>query len=619
MSATDYPPISEYAYLSDCHCAALVSRTGSIDWCCMPRIDAASSFGRLLGWNEGGFCQIVPSVPYETSRRYVENTMVLETTFHTSDGDARLLDSITMQTRQGAEPHREIFRRIEGIHGAVPFTVEIAPRFDYAGITPWIRRTPEGHHIAMGGSDGLFISADFDIPIQQKHQLKTSFVLREGQRRRLCILWRRPRDLDAGRIRAPTPDELDRRLAETLEWWNAWSGQCTYRGPHAEHVLRSAIVLKGLSSDPSGAIAAAATTSLPEVVGGARNWDYRYSWVRDSSFVVRSLGALGFDREADRFRRFIERTAAGSSDQLQILYGVAGERRVPEWEIEELEGYRRSKPVRVGNAARKQLQLDVLGEFLELSWCWHCRHQSPDEEYWQFLVELIEHAAASWQQPDSGIWEMRDGTRHFVQSKVMCWAALDRGIRLAENLTRTAPLDRWKKVRDEIRNAVEEKGYDRERGVFIQAFEHPIMDASLLLLPAVGFLPYRDERMIRTTDAIRKELNEDGLIRRYPLHQDALPGDEGAFLACCFWLAECLARQARHQEAEEVFQHALATGNDLLLFSEQFDPRTHEMLGNFPQALTHLSLIAAAVALTDESAPMPSETSSVEPTDTNDE
>lgn len=619
MSTTDYRPIADYAYISDCHCATLVSRIGSIDWCCMPRIDAASSFGRLLDWNEGGFCQIVPSVPYETSRHYVENTLVLETTFHTNDGDARLLDCISMQTQQGGEPHREIFRRVEGIRGTVPFTVEIVPRFDYGSIKPWIRRTQDGHHIAMGGSDGLFVSADFDIQIQDHFQLKTSFTVRASQRLRLCILWRRPRDLDAGRIHAPTPDELDQRLQETLDWWNAWSDQCTYRGPHAEHVLRSALVLKGLSSDPSGAIAAAATTSLPEVIGGSRNWDYRYSWVRDSSFVVRSLGALGFDREADRFRRFIERSAAGSSDQLQILYGVAGERRVPEIEIGELEGYRGSKPVRVGNAARKQLQLDVLGEFLELSWCWHCRRHSPDDDYWEFLVELANHAAASWQQPDSGIWEMRDGTRHFVQSKVMCWAALDRGIRLAENLKRRAPIDDWKKVRDEIRKGVEDKGYDRSRGVFIQAFDHPVMDASLLLLPAVGFLPYDDERMIRTTDTIRTQLNEDGLIRRYPRDEDGLPGDEGAFLACSFWLAECLARQSRRREAQEVFQRALATANDLLLFSEQFDPRTQEMLGNFPQALTHLSLIAAAVAMTDEPGPTPSETPTMESTDPNEE
>jgi len=350
-----------------------------------------------------------------------------------------------------------------------------------------------------------------------------------------------------------------------------------------------------LSNAPSGAIAAAATTSLPETPGGSRNWDYRYSWVRDSAFTVRALSELGYLREADGFRRFIERSCAGSAEELQILFGVGGERRLHEYEIEELEGYRQARPVRIGNAAETQLQLDVYGELLDLAWRWHERGHSPDDDYWEFLVELVDAACRQWRNPDRGIWEMRGKPRHFVLSKAMCWVAVDRGIRLAEDLNRQAPLDSWRQNRDQIRAAIEAQGYDEKRGVFVQAFDSPAMDASLLLLPIFGFISAGDERMQRTIAEIRKELSEDGLLRRY--RSDDLDGEEGVFLACSFWLAECLANQGQVAEARQVFQAASATANDLGLFSEEFDPNRQEMLGNFPQGLTHLSLIAAAVAL----------------------
>jgi GH15 family glucan-1,4-alpha-glucosidase len=603
MELTTYPPIADYAYIADCHSAALVSRAGSIDWCCMPRIDSRSCFGRLLGWQQGGYCQIVPDCQFDTSRRYVPGSLVLETTFSTEHGAVRLCDCFTMRRHGLHEPHRQVLRIIEGVRGRVPLRAEIVPRFDYGSIKPWIRLTKAGHHIAIGGSDGLLVSGDVPIRMRHRHDLEGRFEVTEGRRFRLSILWRRPEALDQGEVEAPPPDELDRRFKETVDWWQRWSNRCTFHGSYREHIVRSATVLKGLSNAPTGAIAAAPTTSLPESTGGSRNWDYRFSWIRDSSFTVRSLGELGYEKEADGFRRFIERSAAGSADQLQILYGVGGERRLQEIEIDKLEGYGAARPVRVGNAAETQIQMDVYGELLDLAWRWNVRGHSPDDDYWEFLVELVNQAVLRWRQPDRGIWEMRGHGRHFVQSKTMCWAAVDRGIRLARQLQRDAPLETWSRARQQIRQAIERQGYDPKRGIFIQAFEHPVMDASVLLLPAVGFIAYGDDRMIHTVDAIREGLGEDGLLRRYPDGEDGLDGREGVFLACSFWLAECLARQGRRDEAREVFERTLSAGNDLLLFSEQFDTKTGRMLGNFPQGLTHLSLISAAVALADASAP----------------
>ena len=355
-----------------------------------------------------------------------------------------------------------------------------------------------------------------------------------------------------------------------------------------------------MSHAPTGAITAAATTSLPEAINGSRNWDYRFSWIRDSSFAVRSLGELGFVGEADGFRKFVERTAAGSAEEIQVLFGVGGERRPIEYEIAELEGYRGSKPVRIGNNARKQVQLDIYGELLDLSWRWHMWGHSPDDDYWDFLVQIVDDAARFWKNTDQGIWEMRGTGRHFVQSKAMCWSALDRGIKLAQELGRSAPLEKWEKAREQVRQAIMEKGYDHGRGVFIQAFDHPQMDASLLLLPSVGFVAYQDERMLRTTDAIREDLEVDGLLLRYPRGNEGMAGEEGVFLTCTFWLVECLARQGKLTQAHEIFQRAISAGNDLHLFSEEYDPVNGEMLGNFPQALTHLSLITAALALAEE-------------------
>jgi len=391
-------------------------------------------------------------------------------------------------------------------------------------------------------------------------------------------------------------DFVDESFQDTLDFWHGWARRMQYDGRWREMVKRSALTLKALTYEPTGAIVAAATTSLPEARGlsGERNWDYRYSWVRDSALAVRSLAELGCARDADAFRRFIERSAAGSAEELQILFGVGGERRLGEQELDSLEGWCGARPVRVGNEASGQLQLDAFGQLVDQSWRWHLRGNSPDHDYWVFVSDLVDAAIGCWRQPDRGIWEWRGEPRHFVHSKALVWSAIDRGIRLAEDTGKDVPA-RWRESREEVRAAVERRGYDEERGTFVMDFDHGDLDAALLRLPAAGFLAWDDERMVRTADAIRAGLDLDGLLRRYDA-DDGMP-EEGAFLACSFWLATCLAQQGRKDEAREVFDRAAETANDLGLFAEEYDPEARSMLGNFPQALTHLSHIEAALAL----------------------
>ena len=592
-----YPPIDDYALLADSHSVALVSRAGSIDWCCIQRIDAGSCFGRLLDWEKGGFCSISPKDGSEgTSRRYLDETLVLETTFHSDGGVARLYDFYALPASTQEYPYRQLVRILEGVSGSVEFDLRVVPRFDYGSLMPWIRQEGLRVYSAIGGNDGLLIFTDDEVWTSDDHALEGSATVHAGERVRLSILSVPPEQLDYDRPAAPEPDELDRRLEQTVKWWRGWSSELRFKGPYRPGVLRSAITIKALMNDLTGAVAAAATTSLPESPGGTLNWDYRYSWIRDSFFSARALADIGFEAVADDFRRFVERSSAGNARQLQLMYGMGGERRLTEEELGHLEGYRGAQPVRVGNAAAGQLQLDMYGELLELSWRWHRRGNSPDDDYWRFLAEIVEVAAERWSEPDSGIWEQRDGQKHFVHSKVMCWSALDKGLRLAEECMRKAPERRWKKTRDEIRETVEEEGYDEGRGVFVRAFGEDDLDAALLLLPRVGFVGYEDGRMVRTTDAIREELDDDGLLKRYRTDGDE---PEGAFLACSFWLAECLAKQGRTEDARAVFDRTLATGNDLSLFSEEYDTARGEMLGNFPQGLTHLSHISAAVALAE--------------------
>jgi GH15 family glucan-1,4-alpha-glucosidase len=596
-----YPPISEYALVGDCHSAALVSRSGSIDWCCMPRLDSDSCFGRLLDWRRGGHFSIAPrDGSYTTFRRYLDDTMVLETHFICRTGEARLVDLFAMRRGGRETPRRHLIRVVEGIRGHVDFRAEIAVRFDYGDVRPWLRHIGTHVFAAIGGDTGLVIAAEEHLQ-PDDHDLTCEFSVRAQDRVRFSVLYQDPARLDAETPEVPDHDEIDRRVDETVQWWLRWARQCDFHGPDEIATRRSALILKALSNAPSGAIAAAATTSLPESLGGSRNWDYRFSWIRDSTFSVRALAEVGFTKEAEGFRRFIQRSAAGSAEELQIMYGLGGERRLTELELVQLEGYRKSRPVRIGNAAAGQRQLDAYGELVLLSWRWHQRGHSPDDDYWRFLLELIDAAAKRWAEPDRGIWEIRGKPRHFVHSKVLCWAALDRGIALATECMRKAPLTRWRRTAREIKAAVESEGYDAKRGCFTQAFGTPAMDSSLLLMPTSGFIAWDDERMVRTTDAVREELEQAGLLLRYrPKRQlDGQEGREGVFLPCTFWLAECLARQGRIADARDVFDRATSTCNDLGLLAEEYDPRRRLMLGNYPQALSHLSHLTAAKALRD--------------------
>jgi len=593
-----YPPIADYALIGDCHSSALVSLAGSIDWCCLPRFDSGSYFGRLLGWANGGFCSLGPARSTRAPvRRYLDGTLVLETTFHSGGGEARMFDFFAMRRGGARAPYRQIVRIVEGVRGRIDMRLVIVPRFDYGEVRPWIRRLGPRMHSAIGGNDGLLIVGDMDIAPQRDHDLGAAFTVSAGERAHLSLRYVQPELIDEQMPDPPSPEELDRRLEETIAWWRKWSSKVDLPGSHGPGAVRSATVLKSMQNAPTGAIVAAPTTSLPEALGYGRNWDYRFGWVRDSAFVVRSLVELGLDSEADGCRRFVERSAAGGAEDLQIVFGVGGERRLIELELPELEGYRGSHPVRSGNAAAEQVQLDVYGWLLLLAWEWHLLGHSPDDDYWRFLTSLVDSAARRWNEPDRGIWEIRSRPRHFVHSKAMCWAALDLGLRLARECSRKAPERRWSRAARDVRAAVEQHGYDRKRGIFVESFGSKSLDAALLLLPVGGFVSWDDERMVRTTDAVWEALDDGGLLRRYE-RSDGTKGREGAFLACSFWLAECLARQRRTEEAQTVFDRALATGNDLGLFSEEFDPGSDQMLGNFPQALTHLSHIAAAVALT---------------------
>lgn len=590
------PAIGDYGLIGDCHSAALVSRDGSIDWCCLPRFDSGSCFGRLLDRERGGFCAVgLRGATEADASFYWEDTLILQTVLHGPRGTVRVIDFFAMREGGALDPRRELVRVIECERGSAEAQVQIAPRFDYGAVRPWLRRAAGDVFTAIGGDDGLFVWSDGEFS-SDGETLQAGAKIHAGERLRVLIRFVRPHVLEREQG-APEANEVDARLQETAAWWRSWRKRLRRDGAGHEPVVRSAFTLKALTYAPTGAIVAAATASLPETLGGERNWDYRYSWIRDSTLTAHALSELGCEREARRFRHFIVRSSAGHADDLQILFGIGGERRTPELELD-LAGYRDSRPVRVGNSAAGQLQLDALGEILNLGWRWHLRGHSPNDDEWRFFGELVETAVQRWSEPDKGIWEWRGDPRHFVHSKACCWAAVDRGLRLAEECARRAPTRRWQKAREEIREAIETRGYDSKRGVFVQCFDQPGLDASLLLLPVVGFLPFEDERMVRTADAVAAELDARGFLYRYR-EEDGLEGTEGAFLACSFWLAECYARQGRLPLAREVFDRAMGVASPLGLFSEQVDPRTGELLGNYPQTLTHLSHVAAAVALAE--------------------
>jgi GH15 family glucan-1,4-alpha-glucosidase len=592
-SRQSYPPIGDYGLIGDRRSSALVSRSGSIDWCCLPRFDSGSIFGRLLDWQRGGHCSLA-APGAECDHSYLEGTLVLETRFVSTEGEARLLDFFA-PPEEGLDSR--IVRILEGLSGSVDYAIELLARFDYGSVEPWVRGG-DGVFAAIGGDDGLLIRCDAELRQRGRHDLHADGSLAAGERVRLELAYRNPIELDSlAGVDPLNPAEIDASLSAAIEWWRGWNACIDRKVAEAfPNVVRSALVLKALTYEPTGAIAAAATTGLPEAraLGGARNWDYRYSWVRDSALTVRSLAELGCEQDADDFRRFIERSAAGNARDLQILFGIGGERRLGEQQLDHLEGWRGSAPVRVGNKASGQLQLDSFGQLVDQSWRWHERGNSPDDDYWLFVADLIDAAIEHWEDPDRGIWEWRGTPRHFVHSKALTWSAVDRGIKLAEECGKELP-DRWPSAREEIRASIEANGYDERRGVFVMSYGHDELDAALLRMPTAGFLDWGDERMVRTADAIREQLDFDGLLRRYDA-DDGMP-EEGAFLACSFWLATCLARQDRVREARQVFERAAGTANDLGLFAEEYDPEHGRMLGNFPQGLTHLSQIEAAVTL----------------------
>lgn len=550
----------------------------------------------MLDWHKGGYFAITPVGSYRVKRDYRGDSLILVTTFTTPTGEARLVDFFSMRTGGRLRPRRELVRVIHGVRGHVSFDVAVVPRFDFGEVKPWIHVSGPGGFAAVGSNAGLRIFSDVPLQPGDAHDLRARVEVRPGVRFHVGLVFFRPGDSHKPRPVRKELADLRAHYFETKKWWESWSSKIRYRDGRGAGILRSAIVLKALSYAPTGAIVAAVTTSLPETVGGERNWDYRYCWVRDSIFTVHALSALGLEAEADGIRRFIQRSAAGNADELQVLYAVDGKRRLPEIVLNGLEGWRLSRPVRIGNAASTQFQSDMYGLVVELSWRWSEHGVRPEKDYWDFLVAIIEAAIEKSRLPDRGIWEVRSQPRHFVHSKVMCWAAVDGGIALAEKYALSAPLERWRQERDNLRTNIETHGIDHDRGIFVRSYGSDEVDAALLLLPVVDFVRFDDERMVRTTEAIRRELASDGLILRYK-GQDGLKGREGVFLCCTFWLAECLARQGRRSQALQAFKHAAAAANDLGLFAEQYAPPSKEMLGNFPQGLTHLAHISAALAL----------------------
>jgi GH15 family glucan-1,4-alpha-glucosidase len=591
--APRYPSIDDYGFLGDGLGAALVSRAGSIDWACLRRIDDGSTFGRMLGWDNGGHCRFAPTADAEVTRRYLGDSLTLETTFRTADGAVRILDLLTL--RRDGYPEGRLVRIAEGLEGEVELGLVVAARYDYGRLRPWVRDVGDGVFTLIGGDDGLLVWSDLELRIRDRQDLVGTTVVGPGQRRRLSLDVRPPHTLDGELTGIPTGAELDRMVDDTQVGWS----QIHEDVDVPSDLRRSALVLRALGNADTGAIAAAATTSLPEVVGGDSNWDYRYTWIRDSWLTVRALAELGDVSCADRFRRFVERSAAGHVDELQIAFGVGGEHSVTERTLDHLEGWRGSAPVRVGNAAGQQLQLDAYGELLELAWLWYQRGHEPDDDWWHFLVDVANHACDRWRDPDSGIWEVRDERHHFVHSKAFTWVALDRGIRLADALQRdhNAEVARWRTEAAALRAEVLERGVDPTRGCFVDSLDGHLLDAAVLLLPSVEFVAWDDPVMVATVDAILDGLVVDGFVRRREGWDD-----EGAFLPCTFWLVECLAHQGRLEEARAFFDRAAGTANDIGLFAEEYDPRTGMVLGNYPQALTHLGHINAALALRDAGA-----------------
>ena len=587
--------IEDYAFLSDTQTGALVSRDGCVDWLCFPRFDSPACFASLLGEKENGHWRFFPDEEVTASRRrYRGETLILETELETKDGAVRLID---FMPPRGENP--DIVRIVEGLRGKVSMQMELIIRFDYGHIVPWVRRRKRFDGLeAVAGPDALILRT----PVETHGKDLTTvagFTVAKGDRLPFVLTW------FASHTDPPRKINPEHALRETEKFWGDWAKQFQSEGKWRDAVVRSLITLKGLTYAPTGGLVAALTTSLPEQIGGVRNWDYRFCWLRDAALILLVLLRAGYREEAKSWREWLLRAIAGSPAQMQTIYGVSGERRLIEHEIAWLSGYENSRPVRIGNAASNQYQLDVYGEVLAAVWQGDCAGIKMTEPDWALMVAIMEFLESHWQEPDEGIWEVRGGRQQFTHSKMMAWLAFDRAIKLVEECECAAykHFSRWQKIRDEIHAQVCDRGYNPKKKAFTQVYGSDALDASLLTMPLVGFLPVTDERIRGTIEAIERELMQDGFVLRYRPREtgvDGLPGDEGVFLPCSFWLADCWHLLGRKREARELFERLLDVRNDLGLLAEEYDPRAKRQLGNFPQAFSHVALVSCARILGDE-------------------
>jgi GH15 family glucan-1,4-alpha-glucosidase len=588
--------IEDYALIGDLHTAALVGLNGSIDWLCLPRFDSDACFAALLGDERHGRWLIAPAGGLKRTRRsYRDRTLVLETEFETEEGTVRLIDFMPPRDR-----HLDLVRIVQGVKGRVPMRMQLVLRFDYGETVPWVQSMAGGLS-AIAGPNAVFLRT----PVEHRGEDLTTvadFTVAEGESVPFVLNWHPSHESEISVF------DSESALRETTAWWQEWLGHQSHKSDWEEAVMRSLITLKAMIYDPTGGIVAAPTTSLPEQIGGVRNWDYRYCWLRDATFTLYALMIGGFMNEARAWRDWLLRAIAGDPSQLQIMYGAAGERRLPEVELGWLPGYEGSRPVRVGNAAVEQFQLDVYGEVTDSLYVARRVGIEPDPRSWDMGKLMLDFLESAWEEPDEGIWEVRGPRRHFTHSKVMAWVAFDRAVRAVREFGLEGPLDRWQRLRKQIHDEVCERGYNPDRGAFTQYYGSKDLDASLLMVPLVGFLPGRDERVTGTVKAIQRELTVDGFVLRYAGEGskggvDGLPPGEAAFLPCTFWLADSLALQGRRDEARKLFEKLLAIRNDVGLLAEEYDPRAKRMTGNFPQAFTHVALVNSARNLSAETGP----------------
>jgi len=583
--------IEDYALISDMQTAGLVCRDGSIDWLCFPRFDSGACFAALLGGDENGQWRLAPSSGGGcTRRRYVDGSLILESEWDTPTGSVRVTD---FMPERGEAP--DVVRIVEGLSGRVDMRSELRLRFDYGSVTPWVRHI-DGLIAAIAGPDAVWLASS--VAHHGRDFASTAdFGVEAGERVSFVLTWH------PSWQHKPDPVDPFAALEQTREFWSEWSAHCTYDGPYRDAVLRSLVTLKGMTYDPTGGIVAAVTTSLPEHIGGVRNWDYRFCWLRDATFTLQALVKTGYSVEACAWREWLLRAIAGDPAGLQILYGLAGERRAPEFELTWLPGYEGSRPVRVGNAAVDQLQLDVYGEVMDTLWLARSYGLDPNEDAWRMQNKLMDWLESEWHQPDEGLWEVRGPRQHFTHSKVLAWVAADRAVRTVEDSGLDGPVDQWRTLRKAIHRDVCDKGYDAKRNTFTQAYGSTELDAALLLIPQLGFLPPDDERVCGTLRAVQEDLTvDDTYVLRYRNGAegvDGLPGDEGAFLACSFWLADALVLDGQVDAGRDLFERLLGLRNDVGLLAEEYDPRIGRQLGNVPQAYSHLALVHTALNLAE--------------------